>query len=68
MEAAVADARAHARCMSYESYLVTRLERSLNMAETAPSDRERKVHLLTCRYYCDLLGRVHPDDALTAME
>lgn len=40
----------------YEDYLVRRLIGALARAEQARTTRERRVHLLACRHYCQLLG------------
>ena len=44
---------------SYQSYLVARLERSIQLAEAARSGAERAAHLRACRHYCELLGNAH---------
>jgi hypothetical protein len=44
--------------LDYESYLVGRLRQALQLAEAASSERERAIHLRSCRYYCDLLDKV----------
>ena len=52
-------AERHAPEGSYRSYLVARLERSIQLAERSKNAAERAAHLRACRHYCELLGNAH---------